>query len=144
MNRVEAVFNWSSLGKEIVYASRNPTSQGQNSRSRVVCRRSWYERICHSSSYFNTTKGEMRVCHQCSLSPIPLPPRRSQKVYVFMLHPVIPACGIKKFQDCTPTITTGRRCATRQRPEVLGRVQNTSSLVEQGLRSVNGCRCATA
>ena len=29
----------------IVYASRNPTSPGQNSRSRVVSRRSWYEGV---------------------------------------------------------------------------------------------------
>ena len=115
-----------NVNLSIVYASRNPTSPGQNSRSRVVGCRSWYELICHSSSYFNTTKGEMRVCHQLPPSPIPLPPRRSQKVFVFIFHPVIPACGMKKFQDFTPTITTGRRCATWW---------------EQGLRSVNGCRC---
>ena len=65
---------------DIVYASRNPTSQGKYSRSRVVGRRSWYEgvyiivsHICHPSSYFNPTKRAMRVCHQLPPSSLPSP-----------------------------------------------------------------------
>ena len=76
--------------------------------------------ISHPSSNFNLPKRNVSLSSASPLPPPPLslPPRRSQKVVVSIYHIVIPAGGMKKFQDFAPT--------------------NTTNLVEQGLQSVNG------